>query len=438
MMNRYVVRGARVARRPTLGNRDTSTLGVGAVRETFLRSLLTRCPAALFLALVVSTPAVAGDLRSCEQEFRRVVEDVRPSVVTVIAYTSLGRRGADSSTNAGSKLQKNVGSGVVIDGEGHILTTTSVIGSSRNLFVRAHDGTERPAVFLGADRIHDLVLLKVNPEGLSPAPFGQPSRLERGGWAIVVGESSGDFPNFAFGAFTAVASAAAEPCLLEMSTQLYPGNTGGAVANADGEVVGVVLGAISTWSAESAGGSSGSGAAAGAADPAASPPRPLPATMSVAIPIDRAQQVALDLAQHGTAAAGYLGVRVRTPAPGLKDLLNFESGVLILATLPGSPAAAAGIEAGDVILSFCGATVRAQAELVRLVAQTRPGTRCTVELLRGDLRLTREVTVGATPPGPGSADEEADAEREAIHRRIDELQREIDGLEEQLRAGSGS
>ncbi len=396
------------------------------------RTTAGRRRAGVLLALLpawigaLAAGAAAADLRSCEQEFMRVVDGVRPSVVSVIAYSSM-HQGATGT--APSDLKKCVGSGIVLNGEGHILTTTSVVGASRNLFVRASDGSERPAVFLGADHTNGLVLLKVKPEGLAPAPIGHPARLVQGAWAIIVGESAGDYPHYAFGAFTTVASATAEPRLLEMSTQLYPGNTGGAVANADGEVVGVVLGAMSTLALPAGGDAAANAAAA---------QRPLPATMSVAVPIDRAQAVAADLAAHGTASAGFLGVRVRTPADALKDLLKFEDGVLILDVLAGSPAAAAGIEAGDVILSFAGTPVSDEAGLVRLVSATRPGTRCAVDLLRGDLRLTREATVGAAPPGPDTAGPTADPERESILRRIDELHREIEGLEERLDAAPGS
>ncbi len=375
----------------------------------------------------LTVPGAAGDLRACEQEFVRVVDTLRPCVVTVIAYSSMDASAIAPGQNAAHELKKNVGSGVIIDGDGHVLTTTSIVGWSRNLFIRTADGGERPAVFLGADHVNGLVLLKVKAEGLKPAPIGQPERLETGALAIIVGESSGDFPNYAFGAFTVVASSGAEPCLLHMTTQLYPGNTGGAVASTEGRVVGIVIGAMS-----------GVPAARAVRGASAAPNAPSPATVSVAIPIDRAQEVAAQIAEHGTAAAGFLGVRVRTPAPALKDLLNFEDGVLILDVLGGSPAAAAGIEAGDVILSFGGTSVREQAELVRLVAQARPGTRCTVELLRGDLRLTRDVTVGAAPPGPESARQNEDAEREMILERIEELRQEIEGLEARLRSGSGS
>jgi serine protease Do len=379
---------------------------------------------ALALALagapgLTGSPARAADLQSCEQEFQRVVNAVRPSVVAVIAYSNLDAGGA-ANAGASSELKKSIGSGVVINGDGHILTTLSVVGSSRNLFVRTQDGSERPAVFLGCDHASDLVLLKVKPEGLAPARLGRPAQLAPGAWAIVVAESFGQYPHYALGSFTALGAAtdtaSGGTALMQMSAQVYPGNTGGAVANSSGEVVGVVLGAVSAGAANS------------------SPPASanVSQNLSIAIPIDRAEQVAADLAEHGTMAAGFLGVSVRTPAEALKDLLQFENGVLILDVLSGSPADAAGIEAGDVILTFGGRPVRDQVEFARIVAGNRPGARCVVELLRGDVRLNRDVTLSTAPAATLAARRDATSERHQIENRIQALRSELDALEAQL------
>ena len=391
------------------------------MRSRWPRTILTAF-AVLVLAGMAAAPraGAADNLATCEQEFLRVVDLVRPSVVTVIAYSNLGTaEGAGSGADA---LKKSVGSGVVLDGEGHILTTTSVVGTSRNLFVRTSDGGERPAVFLGADHETALALLKVRPDGLAPARLGEPGELKPGSWAIVVAESFGHFPRYAFGAFTGVAVGSnpqADPGLLQMSAQVYPGNAGGAVANTSGEVVGVVRGATSVVEDGAAGGALGA---------------PVGPTLSVAIPIDRAGQVAAELATHGSLAPGYLGVKVSTAAPALKDLLNFESGVIILGVLPGSPAEASGIEAGDVILSFGGQAMAKPSELAQLVARARPGERRDVELLRGDVHLTRAVTIGMAPSGGEVDRRAAEEERRRLHERIDEVRRELEALEERLRS----
>jgi serine protease Do len=360
----------------------------------------------------------SADLKSCEQEFQRVVTVVRPSVVAVIAYS---RADAPATPEAAiADLKMSVGSGVIMNSQGHVLTTQSVVGSSRNLFVRTHDGTERPAVFLGSDHASELVLLKVNPEGLEPAHFGQPGNLRPGAWAIIVAESFGQYPHYAFGSFTAVEpgdTTTSGAGLLQMSAQVFPGNTGGAVANSSGEVVGVVLGAVSP----------GSNPAPAESSPAVGQ------NLSIAIPIDRAEQVADDLAKHGSVASGYLGVSVRTPAAALKDLLQFKDGVLILDVMPGSPAEASGIEAGDVILQFSGTSVRDQVEFARLVASNRPGTRCPVELLRGDVRLTRDVVLSIAPAASQKARKTDDEARRQIESRIQSLRAELDQLEVRLK-----
>jgi S1-C subfamily serine protease len=367
----------------------------------------------------LSAPAHARDLIACEQAFISVVEEVRPSVVTVIAYSDAGH---EASEGKRLELKKSVGSGVVLNSEGHIVTALGVVGGSRNLFIRTNAGDERPAVFLGADYQSELVLLKTKPDGLKPALIGEPGELEPGAWAIIVAESFGDFPRYAFGAFTTVSSDdSGSPGMLKMSAQVYPGYTGGAVANADGEVVGVVLAAMSGL--------------VEAKGPEVSLRPTIGPALSLAIPIDLAGRVAEQLAEHGTVATGYLGVRVRTPAPALKDLLKFEDGVLILDVVPGSPAEAAGIEAGDVILTFGGKPVREEVGFVRLVASMRPTTRCVAELLRGDERLSREVTLSSWPTSELNQ-RLADQERRQIERRIEELRERIRILEGQLRSGS--
>jgi serine protease Do len=398
---------------------------------TFDRPVVSRLHAALLVAALVGgaltlLTGVAGarDLLSCEQAFMRVVDEVRPSVVTVIAYSDLPA-GTEVGDHNGLELKKSVGSGVVVNSAGHVVTALSVIGSSRNLFIRTHDGQERPAIFLGADHQTDLVLLKTRAEGLKPARFGQPGELQPGAWAIIVAESFGDFPSYAFGAFTTVASADDEaevPGTLKMSAQVYPGYTGGAVANADGEVVGVVLAGMSGL----VGGDAQEGNVGAPGGP----------SLSLAIPIDHAGRVARELAKHGTMASGYLGVRVRTPAPALKDLLKFEGGVLILDVVRGSPAEAAGVEAGDVILTFAGKQVREEVGFVRLVASLRPSTRCVAELLRGDERLTREVTLSSWPAA--QMPRATGQERRQLQRRIEDLRQQLQMLEEQLRSGGGS
>lgn len=412
-------------------------------------------PLVLALAGVVGAEVAAGgpakQLDGCEQEFMRVVEGVRPSVVTVISYSKIGEsEGEETERDAAKPLKKTIGSGVVINSEGHILTTTSVVGASRNLFIRTHDGAERSAVFLGADQETGLALLKVRPEGLAAAQLGRPGELQTGAWAIIVAESFDKYPRYAFGAFTRVVSGDGGPggelALLQMSTQVYPGNSGGAVANANGEVVGVVVGAMSAagmaepeaagGAEELAGGNPAVTAQKGmgwsARTLAASPPGPASPTLSLAVPIDRAGQVASDLAVHGSSGPGFLGLRVRTSTPALKHLLNFENGVVILEVLPMSPAEAAGIEAGDVILKFGGQPLREPAELARLVAEVRPGERRDLELLRGDVHLTRAVMISAAPIGGDGDQLAAEAERRRLRKRVEELKRELEALEGRL------
>lgn len=137
------------------------------------------------------------------------------------------------------------------------------------------------------------------------------------------------------------------------------------------------------------------------------------------------------------------------PTAALKELLNFEEGVLIDEVVGSSPAAAATIEAGDIILEFDGKAVRHPAALVQLVGARRPGSRCEVVLLRGDIRLRRMVTVGVMPEHLLAAESAAPSRtvadtisgappaRQLLERRIADLRHEIRRLEAELTATSG-
>ena len=184
-----------------VGDRLRPLMRITSLAAAFLSLLVSPSSRAESPASPASGPA-SGDLKSCEQEFQRVVTVVRPSVVAVIAYSRADA--ASSPPEAIADLKMSVGSGVIMNSQGHVLTTQSVVGSSRNLFVRTYDGNERPAVFLGSDHASELVLLKVNAEGLEPAHLGQPGALRPGAWAIIVAESFGQYPHYAFGSFTAI------------------------------------------------------------------------------------------------------------------------------------------------------------------------------------------------------------------------------------------
>jgi serine protease Do len=366
-------------------------------------TLITTFAAAWLVAATAVQASGPCDLNDVEAQFRAVIDAVQPSVVTVIAYSPRRDR-ADEGIEA---LKKNVGSGIVVNDRGHVLTTTGVIGGSRDLFVRTQDGRELKAVRLGIDPRSGLALLAVSELRQTPAPMGSSAGLDHGTWLITIGQRQGVYPSCSFGAFTGLAVSPAvslEGGLLQMTSRVFPGQTGGAVVNLRGEVVGLLLGSMSPPAG-------GDEPAEAAAESSASRIAGLDGTdLSVAIPIDVAREVASELDRNGTVSPGFLGVRVRMPTDALRELLGFgkDEGVLIDSIVQGGPAEAAAIEAGDVILAFDGQTVRDPATLARQVSGCRPGDRCTVVLLRGDLRLERHVTLGAQPAtlvGSGSSDD---------------------------------
>jgi S1-C subfamily serine protease len=347
----------------------------------------------LLIAASIMTAGVAHASSACtlediEQLFHDVVARVQPSVVAVIAYSGISPDASGEEGELGS-LKKHVGSGVIVDDLGHVLTTTSVVGNSRQLSVRTYGGRQLAAVRVGVDPVSKLVLLAVKGLEHDPAQVGSSAGLAPGSWLITVGQGEGAYPSSAFGTFAAISARSAPPVpggLIHLTAPVFPGQTGGAVVNLAGELVGVLLGPLSR---EGITDTSTTGEAASLVG--------LASDLSVAIPIDTAREVARQLDVNGTVSPGFLGVSVQVPAEGLRVLLKIEEGVLIKDVLAGSPADAAAIEVGDIIVSFDGETVNDPAELANLVSAHRPGDRCLVGLMRGDIPLQRQVTLSATP-----------------------------------------
>ncbi len=358
------------------------------------------------LALAAHLPAraqVPCDLSSFQVEFRRLVDAVEPGVVKVIAYSQMQQAG---DTDLPEPVKESVGSGVVIDRQGHVLTARSVVGQSRLIFVRTDAGEQHDAVFLGEDAGTGLALLMVGGATLRPARMGKPQGLEPGAWLITVGQGASEYPNSSLGVFLERPSAG----LLQTSARAFPGQTGGAVINVAGEVVGLLLGEME-----------------------ANPPQPVGAAFSAAVPIDVAERVAGEIAEvGGPRARGFLGVQVQAAKQGLKVLLDFDKGVLIGSVLPNSPADPT-IEAGDVIRTFDGVPVETPEQFAELVASKEPGDACVVELLRGDIELTRRVVLGAAPRRQlAPADSTNDARLNVLRQRIDALRQELERLESQI------
>jgi serine protease Do len=269
------------------------------------------------------------------------VQKVAPSVVTV--QTEVIQRVAASpadfffGTQSGQQVQAGIGSGFIVREDGVIVTNAHVVSGAAKISVALRDGTSYPAKLVGIDEQNDLAVLKIDAKKLPVATLGTSRDLLIGEWAIAIGNPFGFIlgntePSVTAGVISATGrnlTARGQGLgvyvdMIQTDAAINPGNSGGPLVNSLGEVVGVNSSIYSP-----SGGNVGLG---------------------FAIPIDRARRVTDDLLLHGKVRKPWIGVKMEYPQQTAltRDALN--SGAPIHEVVPGSPAAEAGLLAGDVLL----------------------------------------------------------------------------------------
>jgi putative serine protease PepD len=296
-----------------------------------------------------------------------------PSVVTV--YVS-------SDSGSGS------GSGVVLTADGFVLTNNHVVAGagSGTVQVRTADGTLYDATVVGTDAAFDLAVLRLDgAEDLTPAAFADSDEVQVGDVAVAIGAPLGLSNTVTDGIISATGRAVATGSTQDDATvidaiqtdaAINPGNSGGALVNGAGEVIGINT-AIATVASGAPGSQQGGNIGVG-----------------FAIPGNTAQRIAKEIIENGSATRAYLGVRARTEA----DDQNSEvgTGARIETVEPGSAAADAGLQPGDVVTAVGDRPVTTSTELTAAVRSQAPGEEVTLTVRRGDETRTVELTLGST------------------------------------------
>jgi serine protease Do len=280
----------------------------------------------------------------------------------------------------------SLGSGFVIDGkEGLVVTNNHVIEGADEIIVNFHDGTKlKVEKVLGRDAKADLALLKISPKKELPATkFGSSTNMKVGDWVMAIGNPFGLGGTVTVGIVSAkqrdIQSGPYDD-YIQTDAAINKGNSGGPLFNMDGEVIGVNTAIISP-----SGGSIGIG---------------------FANPSDNVQVVIDQFKKFGETRRGWLGVKVQSITEDIAETLGVKEnqGALISSVTPKGPAAAGGIEAGDVILKFDGKDVSTVRGLPKLVAQTAIGRTVDVELQRKGQKKTVKVTLGRLTEDETTAD----------------------------------
>ncbi|MCK7582921.1 MAG: DegQ family serine endoprotease [Chromatiales bacterium] len=275
-----------------------------------------------------------------------------------------------------SQQSRSLGSGFIVSGDGYVLTNSHVVEGAEEIIVRTSDRREFVAKLIGTDKRSDIALLKVEAEGLPTARIGSGKDLEVGEWVLAIGSPFG----FESSATAGIVSAKGRSLpsenyvpFIQTDVAINPGNSGGPLFDLDGRVVGVNSQIYSRT-----GGFMG---------------------LSFAIPIEVAMDVVEQLKTKGRVSRGWLGVLIQDVTRELAESFGMPQprGALVAQVLPDSPAAAAKLEPGDVILSFNGRDVPTSSSLPPLVGATPVGESAGLVVLRRGERVELTIKIQELP-----------------------------------------
>jgi serine protease Do len=335
---------------------------------------------ALPLLLVAAVPGVAQSLR--RTPVVQVVERVRPAVVNLTArqvVTARPRSLFDDlflqfAPPAERVPAQSLGSGVTISPEGLIVTNEHVIEGAAEIKVRFADGKEVDAEAIGSDADADLALLRVPGNGRPHLPLAEQDDSMIGETVIAIGNPLGLESTVTVGVLSARDRTVMSPStrrvytdFLQTDASINPGNSGGALVDLDGRLIGINTAII--------------GEAQG---------------IGFAIPAKRVRRVVNDLLRYGQVQAAWLGVFVRTRGEGRRGARGTGRGIEVVDVFPASPAAAAGLQRGAVLLEGGGRPLTSRDDYATLLAQLAPGDRVSLRVSEGP--ETREVSLRTTRP----------------------------------------
>jgi serine protease Do len=279
-----------------------------------------------------------------------------------------------------------LGSGVIIDRAGYILTNEHVISGASEVKVKLSDGREFDAEIKGTDKRSDLAVIKIDAKDLPVANLGNSDRLQIGQWVIAVGNPFGfaiqnPEPTVTVGVISALGrymSAIGRrergyDDLIQTDAAINPGNSGGPLVNLDGEVVGINTAIITTT-----GGYQGLG---------------------FAIPINKANRILSKLIRGEKILYGWLGVSIQDLNDDLRSYFGIKEkeGVIVVKVYKDSPAEKGSLKEGDLILSYDEKSVKATRDLVRLVSFSEVGTKVPIKIIREGKEKVVKVKIGKVP-----------------------------------------
>lgn len=327
--------------------------------------------------------------------FASVAAKVNPSVVTIFTETDVKvqqgpfgqffgddffKRFFEMPEHQGTMKRMGLGSGVIVDANGVILTNNHVVDDADNIKVRLLDGREFEGKVKGTDPQTDLAVINIDARNLTPITLGNSDQLRVGDWVLAIGSPLN--PQLEHTVTAGIVSAKGRSGVgltqyedyIQTDAAINPGNSGGALTNLRGELIG-----INSAIATQTGGNQGIG---------------------FAIPVNLAQKVMTDIIEKGSVVRGWLGVLIQNISPEIAKAMNLKTtkGVIVSKVQNDSPAEKAGLKEGDVIVGFNGRGLDNSVELSTWVAGTSPGSRVDLNILRNGKAMTVTATLEKLNP----------------------------------------
>ena len=337
-----------------------------------LASQARAAPVPDFTQLIADNSPAVVKITTTRKVVSRRPEGLPPDLPDAFRDFFGQRQGPERRANA-------LGSGFIISADGYVVTNNHVVDSADEIRVRLIDRREFDAKVVGADARSDLALLKIDAKDLPTVRFAKPDALRVGEWVVAIGSPFGLDYSASAGIVSAIGRSIPTERgedyvpFVQTDVAINPGNSGGPLFNLNGEVVGV-----NSQIYTRTGGSIG---------------------LSFAIPVQVVQEVVEQLKNSGHVERGWLGVYIQDVDRALAESLGLDKpqGALIAQVEPGSPADKAGLEAGDVVVTFNGHPIVDASDLPHTVGQMKPGTSADAEIIRKGKHRVLKVAVLARP-----------------------------------------
>lgn len=327
----------------------------------------------VLFAFFIASLGFRGEAGAQFPSFADLAEKLTPSVVNISSFSQSETENGEGNT----PLSESLGSGFIIDGNGYIITNNHVVDKAESISITLSDNTKTEARVIGKDPKTDLALIKIETKRpLNAVKFGDSDKIRVGDWVLAIGNPFGLGSSVTAGIVSAKSrdiESGPYDSFIQTDASINQGNSGGPMFNLQGEVIGISSAIFST-----------TGASQG---------------VGFAIPANLAGWVISQLKEHGEVKRGWIGIKIQPNTPEIADSLGISAnqGVVVSGVTEQGSAQKAGLQAGDIVLSFNRQPIDNTKNLSRLIAETKIGTPAPIEIWRSGQKQTLTVPIELMP-----------------------------------------